>query len=342
MIREEDGSVPKRFICPITQETMNEPYLCIPCGNNFEGSALRGLGSDKSCPICGVKFNDEKEFRSNTSLREEIRDWFDRNSDLISSQTPLCGVFVGKLFIKFGKLTNLDSDLFVGKFGTGKGRTINTIVGSRVVESRASAKGVTLFPSVAFEGPLNNQQVRLIDAPGLFDPEKSNEDTLQQLTLMLRQTVSGIDCIFHVIRMGRLDDSDLQMPRLLLDGLAVDAKERAKLAKRYKIIVTHCDSSDDNGVNDTEEDIDATVSEQIAAFRAVMAHTFPEDLFDSVLHAIFIENNTRMKSPYNKPQELRARIVNDMICCREFKASCFIPKLLTDVVRYKLIVNDFK
>jgi len=110
--------------------------------------------------------------------------------------------------------------VFIGKFGVGKSRTINSIAGRKVCVTSNSAKGVTQSPSIAFDEMLLNHRVQLIDAPGLFDPAKSNEETLMQLTQMLQQKIDGLDAVFHVIRMGRLDESEIMMPLIILEGLA--------------------------------------------------------------------------------------------------------------------------
>ena len=91
----------------------------------------------------------------------------------------------------------------------GKSRTITLrIAGETVAKAMPSAKAVTTVPQVAFTGTVEGKSVRLVDAPGLFEQDRSNEETLIQLTGMLREEILGFDTIFHVVRMGRLEEND--------------------------------------------------------------------------------------------------------------------------------------
>jgi hypothetical protein len=62
---------------------------------------------------------------------------------------------------------------------------------------------------------------------------------------MLQLKVDGFDAVSHVLKIGRLDEAEIKMPCacVILKGLASDPNERAQLAERCKIIVTHCDST---------------------------------------------------------------------------------------------------
>jgi hypothetical protein len=42
---------------------------------------------------------------------------------------------------------------------------------------------------------------------------------------MLREEILGFDTIFHVVRMGRLEENDKKLPRLVFETL-MNAKER--------------------------------------------------------------------------------------------------------------------
>lgn len=155
-----DLAPPKRFVCPITMEIMQEPHICKQCGNNFEYAAImQAVTQDGKCSLCRRDLRPE-DLVPNRALKEEIGEWL-KTATTADPIEPLCAVFVGK-------------------FGVGKSSAINTLAGLRVALARQAATGVTLVPSVAFEGPMSDgvsagKAVRLIDAPGLFDPDRSNE-----------------------------------------------------------------------------------------------------------------------------------------------------------------------
>jgi hypothetical protein len=69
---------------------------------------------------------------------------------------------------------------------------------------------------------------------------------------MLREEILGFDTIFHVVRMGRLEENDKKLPRLVFETLMTPKSDREELLKRYRLLVTHCDSSDDDGISAVE------------------------------------------------------------------------------------------
>jgi hypothetical protein len=298
---EEDGAHPMRFVCPITLDVMCSPYMCGGCGGNFEEAAIRAhlAASGKACPLC-KKFLRPADIFLNRALREEIETWVPANA----LYDPLTAVFVGKS-------------------GVGKSRTINTLAGSAVAESKPTGSAVTIVPQVVFTGAIVGKLVRLVDAPGLFDPCRSNEETLLQLTALLHQQIVGFDAIFHVMRMGRITDEDKQLPTIFLDALSPTRRDRAELLKRYRILITHCDTSDDAG-----EDSPA---DAIQKYRGEINGALPEEFRD--IQLIFLENNTRLKSDYNDADRIRDEIVNQHLAkCRMNRSVPFVPPLLADIL----------
>lgn len=213
--------------------------------------------------------------------------------------------------------------VFIGLSGVGKSKTINSIAGKEVCVSRNSPDGVTQEPSIALNEEVLGKKIMLIDAPGLFDPAKKNDEILIQLTELLRKKVDGFDAVVHVIKMGRLTDSELQMPLIILNTLASSPKEKLDLIHRYKIIVTCCDTSDD---------ADYSPANAILEFKGRLLQAFPKELEKSVQNATFVEHNQRLTSEYNDLVKFRQRFVLELVSCRELIATCFKPKLLTDVL----------
>lgn len=316
---------PPRYICPILMELMQEPFMCRHCSNNFEGKAifdkLFAATRSASCPTCRANVTTA-DFSLNRAFREEIQQWLKGEK---SKSEPALRVGSQECLIS---ASNPHCVIFMGKFGVGKSKTINSIVGRSVCETSASAKGVTQMPKVAFNDVINGLPVMLVDAPGLCDPDKSNIDTFIQVTSLIQQQVVGFDVIFHIIKMGRLDEAEIAMPELLLNGLSSSevnkAESRSQLAKRYKIIITHCDSSPDD---DTK-----TVAQNIIEFRAVLKHRFPPELQSAVENAIFVEHNDRLKSDYNNVVEFRSKVLAEIKRSRELMSTCYKPQLLSNVI----------
>ena len=320
---------PDHFICQISHSLMNQPVMCPKCSKNFEAEVLMVWLEVKSNKCESVKNNIRKgcptckqrscDFTLNRALRDLIQAY--RMSQLKIG--PQAG---GGRSISGQELMSSDNPycaVFIGLSGAGKSKTINSIAGRNVCVSKQSGSGVTHIPSVAFNEKIFDKDIMLIDAPGLFDPDKKNDEILIQLTEMLKQKVDGLDAIVHVIKMGRLSDSEIQMPLIILNSLASSEKEQSDIINRYKIVVTNCDSSDDT---------DSNPSDTIAEFRGRLRQVFPKELDSAIKNAIFVEHNQRLKSDYNDLSKFRERFVSELVSCRKLKATCFKPKLLTDTI----------
>jgi ribosome biogenesis GTPase A len=95
----------------------------------------------------------------NRALGEEVQQWLHIGEVLMGARNSYCGVFVGRISV-------------------GKSKTINSIVGRNVSNS---AQGVTQTSFVVCDELILNRPVKLIDALGIFNPDKTNEEILTQL-----------------------------------------------------------------------------------------------------------------------------------------------------------------
>jgi hypothetical protein len=139
---------------------------------------------------------------------------------------------------------------------------------------------------------------------------------------MLREEILGFDTIFHVVRMGRLEENDKKLPRLVFETLMTPKSDREELLKRYRLLVTHCDSSDDDGISAVEA---------MAQFRGQLIETLPEEFRD--VDIIFVKNNARCKSDYNGARRIRREIVHGhLVPCRENRSVVYVPPRLSDIL----------
>ena len=99
----------------------------------------------------------------------------------------------------------------------------------------------------AFSGELNHNGasrcVDLIDTPGFGDPERSDAETLRELSRATVDIADGVDLFMHVLKKGRMTEMDRRLPEILLSGLADDDKAREEIARRYVFVVTHADNA---------------------------------------------------------------------------------------------------
>ena len=340
------GGTPDQYKCKISHDLMSVPYMCPDCSSSFDGvqperwlpaSHSSAVKQDftkvphpqstpnkfkKPCPFC-------KKVPKEFTLSKSLRDATDRyktgeSSPRAGGGTSRAGGGTSLLPSSvFMDASNPYCAVFIGKSGAGKSKTTSSTAGREVCESKNSAGGVTQVPSTALSEVVLDKKVMPVDAPGLLDPEKDSDEVLEQLTALLGQKVDGLDAVPHVVKVGRLDDSEVQVPRVVLESLASSPKERQDLAKRYKIVVTYCDSSDDEGFRPEQA---------VAELRGRLLQVLPKELESTVRSATFVEHSQRFRSNYNDLDKFRRQFLTELVSCRSATATGYRPKLLTDAV----------